>query len=71
LVFKTQKVLETLADGIPGSQWRPSARDGQQAQTVAELVGTHLLHLPYESGDLRMLPKSVFDDAKPLFERAR
>jgi len=42
-------------------------RDQAQAETVAQLVVRYLTHLPYESNELRMIPRVVFDDAKPLF----
>ncbi|MCK6534100.1 MAG: nucleotidyltransferase domain-containing protein [Polyangiaceae bacterium] len=42
-------------------------RDEAQARVVAILVRDHLQHLPYEAGALRMLPKAVFDQARPLF----
>jgi len=42
-------------------------RDASQAQVVAQLVAEYLVNLPYEAGDLRMIPRPVFDDAQPLF----
>jgi hypothetical protein len=42
-------------------------RDEAQAQTVARLVVEYMPHLPYASDQLKMLPKTVFDDAAPLF----
>ena len=41
--------------------------DAAQAQAVAQLVVQYMQHLPYVVDELRMLPKRVFDDAKPLF----
>jgi len=41
--------------------------DAAQARFVAELVVQYMQHLPYAADELRMLPKHVFDDAKPLF----
>ena len=43
-------------------------RDKAQAHAVASLVRRQLLHLPYEAGELRMLPREVFEAARPLFE---
>jgi hypothetical protein len=42
-------------------------RDEVQARAVAELVARHLQHLPFVSDDLRMLPRDVFEAARPLF----
>ncbi|RWF12686.1 MAG: hypothetical protein EOS64_30255, partial [Mesorhizobium sp.] len=42
-------------------------RDLAQAETVAELSTHYLEHLPYESGELRVLPREVFEDARGLF----
>jgi hypothetical protein len=44
-------------------------RDALQARTVAHLVAQYMPHLPYDSGELKMLPKHVFDQAAPLFSR--
>ena len=44
-------------------------RDQQQAEAVARLVNDHLPHLPFEADALRMIPKAVFDAAKPLFSK--
>lgn len=41
--------------------------DAAQAQAVARLVVQYMQHLPYAADELRMLPKRVFDEAKPLF----
>ena len=46
-------------------------RDAKQAQCVADLVTVYLPHLPFDADDLRMLPKGLVDDAKPLFESNR
>jgi hypothetical protein len=43
-------------------------RDAAQARAVAQIVRRYLLHLPFEASDLRMLPRDLFDAAKPLFE---
>lgn len=45
-------------------------RDAAQAKAVAQLVAQYLTHLPYEADELRMIPREVFEDAKPLFETA-
>jgi hypothetical protein len=42
-------------------------RDELQARTVACLVAQYMPHLPYESRELKMLPKRVFDQAARLF----
>ena len=42
-------------------------RDNAQATAVAALVATYFPHLVYEAADLRMLPKPVFEAARPLF----
>ena len=52
----------------PDRQVAKRNRDAMQAQVVASLVRRQLLHLPYEAGELRMLPREVFDAARPLFE---
>ena len=41
--------------------------DAAQARAVGQLVVRYLQHLPYIADELRMLPKRVFDEAKPLF----
>ncbi len=41
--------------------------DEAQARVVGQLVAKYMPNLPYVSAKLRMLPKSVFDDAKALF----
>ncbi len=53
----------------PGRDPVKRVRDGAQAEAVAELVLTHLTYLPYEAEPLRMLPRAVFDAARPLFTR--
>jgi hypothetical protein len=42
-------------------------RDEAQAQVIGRLVAEYMPHLPYVSEQLRMLPKTVFDEAAPLF----
>ncbi|MCI4680935.1 nucleotidyltransferase domain-containing protein [Rhodoblastus acidophilus] len=42
-------------------------RDGEQAKAVAVLVARYFPHLPFEEQVLRMLPKALIADAKPLF----
>ncbi|MGB6536633.1 MAG: nucleotidyltransferase domain-containing protein [Xanthobacteraceae bacterium] len=44
-------------------------RDEAQARTIGRLVADYLPHLPYAAQQLRMLPKSVFEKAAPLFSR--
>jgi hypothetical protein len=41
--------------------------DAAQAHAVGQLVVQYLQHLPYVADELRMLPKRIFDAAKPLF----
>ena len=54
----------------PGRDPLKRQRDLAQARAVAELTATHLTHLPYEAAALRMLPRSVFEAANPLFRAA-
>jgi len=42
-------------------------RDEAQAQAAGSLAAIYMPHLPFESNQLRMLPKEVFDQAKSLF----
>jgi len=42
-------------------------RDEAQARVIGQLVAKYLPHLPFAPEQMKMLPKSVFDDAKPLF----
>ncbi len=42
-------------------------RDEAQGRAIGRLVTQYMPHLPYVSEELRMLPKSVFEDAAPLF----
>jgi hypothetical protein len=44
-------------------------RDEAQAKAVGRLVAEYMPHLPYIAGELRMMPKAVFDEAAPLFHR--
>jgi hypothetical protein len=41
--------------------------DAAQARAVGQLVARYMQHLRYVADELRMLPKRVFDEAKPLF----
>lgn len=43
-------------------------RDAAQAAAVGRIVASYLTHLPYETQGLRMLPRPVFEAARPLFE---
>lgn len=43
-------------------------RDKEQAALVAKLVVDYMPHLPFDSDQLRMMPRDVFDEAKPLFD---
>ena len=43
-------------------------RDAAQARAVAQLVSRYLLHLPFDSDEMRMLPRELVEQAKPLFE---
>lgn len=51
----------------PGRDPLKRRRDRAQAEAVAALAARHLTHLPYEAEQLRMLPRAVFDAARPLF----
>ena len=42
-------------------------RDEAQAHTIAALVAKYLPNLPYVAEQLKMLPRKVFEEAKPLF----
>jgi len=42
-------------------------RDGEQAKAIAALVATHMPQLPFEPEALRMLPKELVAEVKPLF----
>lgn len=44
-------------------------RDLAQAQAVARLTTQYLEHLPYESSELRVLPRVVLNEAHHLFSR--
>lgn len=46
------------------------ARDRAQARAVARLITSELAHLRFDGAELRMLPKAVFEAARPLFETA-
>ena len=43
-------------------------RDHEQATTVAALTARYLPHLPFEFEALRSFPKTLVEDARPLFE---
>jgi len=43
-------------------------RDAAQAEAVAQIVSRYLQHLPFDSNDMRMLPRDLFEEAKPLFD---
>jgi hypothetical protein len=43
-------------------------RDESQAEAVAQLVARHLVHLPFEADELRMIPRNLFEAATPLFK---
>jgi hypothetical protein len=43
-------------------------RDGEQAKAIATLIATHMPHLAFEWEALRMLPKELVEEVKPLFE---
>lgn len=44
-------------------------RDLEQAKTVAALVAAYMPHLPFESDDLRMLPRELVEQVVPLFRQ--
>lgn len=52
----------------PGRDPLRRKRDAMQAEAVGALVSSHLNHLPYEAGELEMLPRTLFDAAKALFQ---
>ncbi|MFG1375442.1 GSU2403 family nucleotidyltransferase fold protein [Xanthobacter autotrophicus] len=54
--------------GQPGRDPLKRRRDAAQAKAVGRIVTRELTHLPYEAGALRMLPRAVFEAARPLFE---
>ena len=43
-------------------------RDAAQAEVVAQMVARYLIHLPYDSAEMRMLPKDLFEQAAGLFD---
>ncbi len=43
-------------------------RDLMQAQCVASLVATYMPQLAFEPDQLRMLPRQVVEEARPLFQ---
>jgi hypothetical protein len=43
-------------------------RDSAQAEAVAQIVAQYLTHLPFAAEDLRMIPRDLFEDARPLFD---
>jgi hypothetical protein len=45
--------------------------DAAQARAVGQLVAQYMQQLPYVADELRMLPKRVFEEAKPLFANRR
>ena len=51
----------------PGRDPAKRRRDLAQAQSVALICTRYFPHLPYEASELRMLPKAVFEQARPLF----
>jgi hypothetical protein len=42
-------------------------RDAEQAIVVGAIVARHLVHLPFEPSELRMLPLDLVEQARPLF----
>lgn len=46
-------------------------RDEGQAEVIGRLVAEYMPQLPYDSAQLKMLPKPVFDNAAPLFDAGR
>jgi len=46
-------------------------RDAGQARAVAALVAGYFPHLPFAAADLRVLPKEVVAEAKPLFAEGK
>ncbi|MCC6902726.1 MAG: nucleotidyltransferase domain-containing protein [Polyangiaceae bacterium] len=63
-VFAAHKLWLSMSSDRDPVQRR---RDETQARVVAILVRDHLEHLPYEPDQLLMLPRPVFDQARPLF----
>ena len=45
-------------------------RDRAQAEAVAALIATHMPQLAFESEELRMLPKELVEEVRPLFVAA-
>jgi hypothetical protein len=43
-------------------------RDREQSQVVAALVAEFMPHLPFKADELRMLPKDLVNQVKPLFK---
>lgn len=64
-VFAAHKLwMSKRADRDPAKR----KRDEAQARAVAQLVAQYLTNLPYEAEPLRMIPRELFEQAKPLFE---
>lgn len=64
-VFAAHKLwISQRADREPTKR----KRDAAQAKAVAQLVARYLTHLPYEADELRMIPRELFEEARPLFE---
>jgi hypothetical protein len=64
-VFAAHKFwMSQRADRDPAKR----KRDEAQARAVAQLVAQYLTNLPYAADELRMIPRELFEQAKPLFE---
>jgi len=64
-VFAAHKLwISKRADRDPTKR----RRDAAQAEAVAHLVARYLSNLPYEQSALLMMPRALFEAARPLFE---
>lgn len=64
-VFAAHKLwMSQRADRDPAKR----RRDEAQARAVAQLAARYLTNLPYEEGELRMIPRELFERARPMFE---
>lgn len=52
----------------PGREPPKRRRDAAQAAAVAQIVARYLTHLPYDASELRMIPRTLFEDARILFD---
>ncbi|WP_181706168.1 GSU2403 family nucleotidyltransferase fold protein [Chthonobacter rhizosphaerae] len=64
-VFAAHKLWISTRPDLDPTKHR---RDEAQARAVAGIVARYLTHLPFEAEALRMIPRAVFEAARPLFE---